>query len=243
MVGQDNCLIMDIPHLGWRDVALRNYFGAHERIILDNEANLCVLAERFTDDALKNTRNMVFVFLSEGIGCGLVIDGRIYRGPSFSAGEFGHMSIIENGARCYCGNTGCWETIASTEAIVDEYETSGRVLRGEGYGNKFKSLVNMAATDVLAAGLLGAEESRLARGIINIVNICNPEVVILGGDASSLPDASIERINSIVQSRALHPTRGKVRVQKSRLRMEGRRGANSIGAALLAIDKMLEEII
>lgn len=242
MVDQNNSVILDVPHLGWRDIDLKNYFG-NEKIILDNEANLCVLAERFSDATLKNSRNMVYVYVSEGIGCGLVLDGSIYRGPTFSAGEFGHMSISENGKECYCGNTGCWETLASTEAIVKEFEKSGKKLEGSSYGEKFRNLIEISKADKAAIQLIKLEEEYLARGIINIVNIFNPEEVIIGGEGVFLSNSSINNISESVKTRSLHPTRNNVRIRKSKLKIDGKNSANSIGAALLAIDETLFNVI
>jgi len=206
-------VVLDAFNLGWKDFPLRD--GLAEAVglpaILDNDAN-CATWGEFWQGAGKGARSLVGVTLGTGIGGGVVLDGRLVHGASASAGEIGHMTIDFTGRRCKCGNYGCLEAYASGPNIaararegieagaeslllrlvdgdperitaVTVYEA---ILQGDGYA---------AEVMIETAKLLGA-------GIANIVNILNPEVVVIVGGVTRAGDFLFAPLRSEVRRRA-----------------------------------------
>ncbi|PNS40214.1 transcriptional regulator [Mesotoga sp. B105.6.4] len=235
IVDVENSRIVYVPHLNWKDLVLRERLSRRYPVFLDNEANLSLIAEKWNNPALANAGDIVFVYVSEGIGCGIMFDGQIYRGRDYSAGELGHMTVQTDGKQCYCGNFGCWETIASTEAIVGRAEEMGFALRGSSNNEKYLGV--LSSSDPEYKYLLEEVERSLGVGIINIVNSLDPEVVVLGGVASMLPERSLRNLVDLVNSRVLYATGQNIRVIRSVLHEKGRASSKMIGAALHIIDK------
>ena len=90
-------------------------------VAVENAANACALAELWFGRHPEHVRNLVAVTISEGIGVGLLMNGQLVRGGDSRAGEFGHVTLDENGPRCPCGNRGCWERYASNSAAIQGY--------------------------------------------------------------------------------------------------------------------------
>ncbi len=243
MVDTENAYIIDVPHLGWKNLYVRDYVDTEKSLFLDNEANLSLIAESWKNPLINDFKNVVFLYLSEGIGCGIMIDGKIYRGNTFSAAEFGHMSIQQDGPQCYCGNSGCWETLASTEAFVKKYRSIGGKIEGFSYNEQFNQIINRTKQEKLAKETLKREEELLAIGIVNIVNSFNPEAVVLGGIAGSFSQDSVKRIEKLVNDRVLYALKGKIKILKSQLDKDGKIVSPAVGATLMIIDRNIKKII
>lgn len=241
IVDVENSRIVYVPHLGWKDLVLRERLSKRYPVFLDNEANLSLIAEKWNNPDVVSVRDIVFVYVSEGIGCGVMFDGQIYRGRDYSAGEFGHMTVQIDGKKCYCGNFGCWETIASTEAIVNRAKESGLELKG--ISNNEKYLNVLRSTDSSFEPLLREIERSLGVGIVNIVNSLDPEVIVLGGVASILPEVSLRNLVDFVNSRILYATGQNVRVVRSVLHEKGRASSKMMGAALHIIDRKTVDFV
>lgn len=231
MVDTDNGIIINAPNLGWRDVRIKNYLDLEVPIIADNEANLSVLAEKYYSKALINMSNLVFILVREGVGTGLMIDGKLYRGKFFSAGEFGHMTVdISSDELCHCGKTGCWELYSSIRYAL---RRARRELNfHEEDFNKLKTMPE-------AKFILLDMASNIAEGIVNIINAVNPEAVILGGEISDMPAYFYQRLISIVRKKALKPASTKVVVIPSIFKNVS---SNLIGASICAIEYIIDNI-
>jgi len=181
------------PNLpGWDRVPLRallaNGLGVEASLIgMENDGNACALAElRF--GAARGQTHAVFLTMSTGIGGGLILDGRLYRGASFNAGELGHQIVAPGGPLCGCGNRGCLEAVASGSGIAarlrdrfNELPAGMRAAAGGPDTVTARHLVDAARLgDPWARGFLEETAELLARGIANIVFILNPRIVILG---------------------------------------------------------------
>jgi predicted NBD/HSP70 family sugar kinase len=126
---------------------------------------------------------MIAVSVSEGIGTGLIVDGRLVRGRDDMAGEFGHMPLEESGPVCGCGNVGCWETFASNRAGVRYY----RELVPDSTLSSFQELLSLAKQgDVQALRSIDKMMTYLARGLTMLVAGLAPEVIIVVGDCTAL---------------------------------------------------------
>lgn len=170
------------PNLGWSDVALGDLvrkaltaeFSWCPAVVISNDADLGAIAE-FARGAGAHSRNLIYVSGEVGIGGGIIIDGRLMSGAGGYGGEVGHMVVNAAGVLCRCGATGCWETEIGRDAVV----------RAAGLGGE-----QVEVADVIAAAADGNTQARaaidqvgswLGLGLTNLVNLFNPEVIVLGG--------------------------------------------------------------
>ncbi|HEV3000135.1 MAG TPA: ROK family protein [Solirubrobacteraceae bacterium] len=229
-------------HLPLRGLPFRDVMA--ERLGLPvyvaNDATLAMLVEhRF--GAARGARDAVMLTLGTGIGGGLVLGGRLVDGASGAAGEPGHMVVDLDGPACVCGSVGCLETLASGTALAREGARVARaaseseLARAAAAGREITGLLvtelahdgDRAARDVVA--LIGM---RLGVGIANLVNLLNPELVVVGGGLVAAGELLLEPARTVVRERALPPSRDAVRIVPARFGEE----AGMLGAALLALD-------
>ena len=120
------------PNLGWRDFDLNTPLEEATQlpVELENAANSCALSEICFGRRAEGLRNLVVVTVSEGIGCGLILNHQLVQGSTGTAGEFGHAALIQDGLECSCGNRGCWEMYASNSAAVRYYSQASSPSRG-----------------------------------------------------------------------------------------------------------------
>ena len=179
------------PNLpGWKGIPLRNILqkATGLPVFLANDANAAALGEQLLG-AGKKTRDLVYITVSTGIGGGIVMNGELHEGAGCVAGEVGHMSVVPEGRRCGCGKRGCLEAYASGTAIARDVRarmTSKNTCLWKFLdGNKKVSAkqVGMAARegDKLAIGSYRSAGYYLGIGVANLLNILNPEKVVIGG--------------------------------------------------------------
>ena len=238
-------LITSSPHLpGWHDVPLKDMVRKKYRVntYLLNDASAAALGEhRF--GAGRGVKNLVLLTVGTGIGGGIIINGRLYQGSSGVAGEIGHMTIDVNGADCTCGHTGCLETFVSGPAIADGAKR--RINRGEKSslvelaGGKIEEItaeeVGAAAQggDSLAQSVIAETGTYLGVGLKNVVNIFNPEMIIIGGSVARLGDRLLDPARQVVKETAFRLAARTVRIMPARLGDE----AGVLGAAVFALEQ------
>jgi len=172
------------PNVPWTQVDLYAEFEKVLRmpIEMENAANACLFSERWFG-TFGEVSNMIAVSVSEGIGTGLMVDGRMLRGSDDMAGEFGHMPLEESGPVCGCGSTGCWETFASNRAGLRYYKE----LVPASNLHSFQELLDLATGgDVRALRSIDKMMYYLARGVTILVAGLAPELVIIVGDCTAL---------------------------------------------------------
>jgi glucokinase len=237
-------VVYSSPNLqGWTDVPLRDRLreGTGIPVWLDNDANLGALGE-YNFGAGRGSKNMLYVTVSTGIGAGIIIDGRIYRGSGGGAGEAGHMVISPGGPLCGCGRKGCLEALASGTAMAAraaELVSAGRgraILdeAGNDPGCITAAAVSRAARagDPEAAGIITEAGSFLGMGMAGLINIFNPDRLVMGGGALEAGSLLWGSMTRELAARALGPALREVAVVKASL--EGRSGL--LGAVALALD-------
>ncbi|HEX4831052.1 MAG TPA: ROK family protein [Trebonia sp.] len=146
-------------------------------MFFDNGAKTMGQAELWFG-AGRGARNAVVILVGSGVGASLISGGATYRGVTSSAAEFGHITVVTNGRRCRCGSTGCLEAYAGAEAILERY---GRPMAGGDQEAALAELISAADTSVLAAAILEETSQYLGAGIGSLINLLNPERVIIGG--------------------------------------------------------------
>ena len=239
-------ILFTSPNLpGWQDIPLRDIIQERlgKKTFLTNDANAAALGE-FYFGAARGTRNFVYITLSTGIGGGIVIDGKIYGGAIGAAGEVGHMTIDAEGPICNCGNRGCWETLASGTALAREAKL--RIKEGcrtsileyvEGDVEKVTAQVIHSAAeqgDSLAKELIARTGYYVGVGLANLINIFNPELIVIGGGLSNIGDMLLQPAFKTAGERAYKEAFQAVRFASAEL------GRNSgvLGAATFALQGM-----
>jgi glucokinase len=212
-------------------------------VVVDNDANCAVLAEARAG-AAAGSSEVVMLTLGTGIGGGLYLRGELYRGFQGGGAELGHMVVDMDGRPCQgsCPNWGCLESVASGSALVREASLAtarrpdtelGRALEA---GRELTGpMVTQLARDgdAVACGAIQVVGRALGVGIANLVNIFNPQVVVIGGGVSEAGDLLLDPAREVMLRRALLPGRESVRVAAAAFGAE----AGMIGAALLARER------
>jgi predicted NBD/HSP70 family sugar kinase len=212
---------------GWDSVDLQAEFGEllGLPVHVDNDANLGALAE-VTLGAGRNARHAAYLQISGGIGAGLIVDGRPFRGAFGAAGEMGHMVVDDTGAICRCGNRGCLETVASGPALT-------RLLaESRGTEPTVAEMIALAHDGDLGCRRAIADAGRhLGRAVGALCNLFNPEMVVVGGDLSAAGELLLGPLRESVMRSAVPMATEGLDVVAGVL---GER-ANVLGALALAI--------
>jgi glucokinase len=199
-------LIISIPNLpGWTEVPLARILserlGAPAR--LENDANASAVAE-WLHGAGRGARSLVFLTCSTGIGAGLILDGKLYRGSRFLAGEAGHQVIVPDGLPCGCGNRGCLEAYASGAGMARRLAELR--VADSSLPDSARSVVERAkGGDPFSRGFLRETAEYLAMGISNLVFILNPERVVLGTMAVGAGPLLLDPLSESLQRRVWPP--------------------------------------
>lgn len=237
LVDHESGLCVLAPNLGWRDVPLRDALSEAIGLpfVVNNITQAAAVAEGRVG-AAKEARSFVWLYVGSGVGSGVVIDGRVFYGQRGFSGEIGHCPVVEDGPECGCGRRGCLETVASAMALgraVKAALAAGEptVLAGM-EGPLDAGAVAAAARDgdPVARRILAAMSEHLGRGISYLLNVLNPEMIVLGGPVAQAGQILFDDVRASVARHALLP-KG-VQIVPSAL---GDR-AELTGAVLLAMD-------
>ncbi|NMA96360.1 MAG: ROK family transcriptional regulator, partial [Clostridiales bacterium] len=210
-------------------------------VFLMNQSCLYAYAEK-QFGSKEQIKNLVFIDINVGIGAGIITDGDIFNGAYGIAGEIGHMSLDINGTRCKCGNRGCLETIASIPAIFQNIvfgimagrETIIKDMIGNDYNSLTIEMIRRALDegDEFIIELIDDIARKLAFGINNVVNILNPDFVIIGGRIRRFGMELLDRIKHHFHSIAFKSNRDKLTIKYSNIE----KNAVGLGGARYTID-------
>jgi glucokinase len=231
------------PNLpGWKDIPLQRQLQAALKrpVELDNDANVAAFGEQW-HGAGQGYRNVVVYTLGTGVGGGIILDGEIFHGSCDAAGELGHTTVLPDGPMCNCGNRGCLEALSSGTAIARagvealagaDPESPLRVLSGGRPEAVTAKMVFTAARqgDTGAQGVVSSAARYLGISIANLVNLLNPELIVIGGGVSIAGEALLRPVRDEVARRALKETHACVKIVAAKLADQ----AGVIGAAGLS---------
>ncbi|MCK9862021.1 ROK family transcriptional regulator [Paenibacillus sp. ATY16] len=228
----DQGSILFAPNLEWQHVELQHMLEEEFKlpVTIDNEANAGAQGEQKYGIG-RGIAHQIYVSVGIGIGTGIILNKELYKGATGFSGELGHLSIEYNGKPCRCGNEGCWELYASENALLEQAAPLG-----------FDNL-----EDLLDAAEAGNEEVRalfykigeyMGAGISNIVNVFNPDVVIIGNRMSRAKTWLEEAVQSSVTRRTLPYHRERLRILFAELQDQ----SAVRGAAYYAISKFFTKI-
>ncbi|OHD63093.1 MAG: hypothetical protein A2176_08295 [Spirochaetes bacterium RBG_13_51_14] len=180
------------------------------KVLLENDATVALVGAWWKEN-VSRFRNWIMITLGTGIGGGLIIDNKIYNGQSGNAMEVGHMTIDFNGRDCPCGNRGCWERYASGPAMVELAQAYLKKQKGSSVSARIKAeslsprLIYEEAInrDDAALSILEEYATYVGIGIANLVNIFNPEAILIGGGVSKAHRFILPAIKQVVNDRTL----------------------------------------
>ena len=242
-------ILIYAPNLNWRNVPLGEIFSKATslKVIVENDANAAAVGEHLFG-AARQSKDFIFVFAGVGIGGGLFLNDQLYRGKEGQAGEIGHAPIMAEPLQylCHCGNRGCWETYANQSALIARMQTHldgnktspARRLMEEQNAPLSVALIKEAAD-------LGDRDARksfadigeaMGLGIANLVNIFNPEKVILGGPLSVGGKYLLPAIDENVAKHSMPGIYSQVQILLSAFCAD----ASVIGASALVIDNLMD---
>ena len=193
--------------------------------LVDNDANLGALAESALGAGVGST-SMAYLKISSGVGCGLILDGKIFRGGLGTAGEIGHLTMDENGPLCRCGSRGCLEAYVGADALIAQFAARQ---------------IDITASELIALALGGdtgaqrlIEDSgrHLGRAAAILANVLGLELLIIGGDMIGAGDLLFDGIRNGIRRHALDPVAKTVRVEQAALGDK----SSAIGSLLFALE-------
>lgn len=230
------------PSLGWHDVPIHALLAAHIPfpVVVDNGVRAMALGETMFGVG-RSAYSLAFVYARVGVGSGYVVGGQVYRGSGAGAGEIGHTTIIPDGGEtCRCGNTGCLETLISEPAII---RLSREIVQRNPRGLLAHHLNTEDGSEIdriFAAARAGDEETRsmleeraryMGIALANLVNVLNPELIVLGGLLAVGRDLLVPQIERVMRARSFANLGERVRLQITGFDYQ----AGVIGAAALAL--------
>ena len=227
-------------NLGWHDIPFVAEMKKHldTPVYGDNDATVAGLAESVAGVSA-GIRDSVFLTLGTGVGGGIIIDGKPYSGAHGCGSEIGHMMIKMGGELCTCGNYGCFERYASATAIIREarkaiveHPESSMLAACGGDPEKLNAKIVIDAAkagDAAAKAVFGGYVQALAVGIINIINMLDPEVIVLGGGVSAAGEFLLNAVREAVKPMVFFKTMPYARIELAQLGND----AGIIGAAML----------
>jgi len=241
-------LLIFAPNLHWRNVPFRKIFSEQTKlkIYVENDANAAAIAEHLFGMA-RHSKDFIFVFAGVGIGGGLFLNGQLYRGGNGYAGEIGHSPIMAEPAQtvCHCGNRGCWETYANQYSIIQRMQARLEVKRtsiiprlmAEQNVTMSIPLLKQAADagDIESIESFSEAGHAMGQGFAGLINIFNPEKIILGGPLSIAWKYLLPGIEETVSRHALPEIDRQVEVLLSSFGPD----ASLIGAIAIVVDDVL----
>ncbi|MFW5985044.1 MAG: ROK family transcriptional regulator [Halanaerobiaceae bacterium] len=226
------------PHFNWEKLPVKELLAEEISypLLLDNDVRMMAQSEIW-----QGRKNFVFINTGSGIGAAIVWGGELLYGKDFSAGEFGHMKIVEDGPLCSCGNYGCLEALISIKKIVTRYygkeEEPGSHSRLK--EKWFEIIARAKRGEKKAENIIEESSHYLGTGIANLVNLLNPEAIVINGPLMAAEEKMLPVIQQEAGKKALNITGSNINIQVARF--GARSGA--VGAGFMVLKKLfnLEE--
>ena len=240
VVGADEDAVVDAQSLGWHRVPLGAMLrsGTDIPVYVENGAKTLGQAEMWFG-AGRGARHAVVALVGSGVGAAVVTDGAIYRGAGSSAGEWGHMIVSYGGRSCRCGARGCLEAYVGAGAVLRRFREAGGGAAPPGdEESAFAALLTEAGSSAAAADVLADTVGYLGAGLATLINLFNPERIVLGGWAGlALGGRFLPEIQAAAAGHALRQPLGQTSIVLCQLGPD----AVALGAATMPVARLLEE--
>jgi predicted NBD/HSP70 family sugar kinase len=198
--------VISAPLLGWRDIEIGPPVAKSTglSVIVESAGKACALAHKWlTHDDAMNTQDFIYITVSDGVGTGMVIDGRLVSGHGGTAGEFGHMALSLDGPRCACGSNGCWMAYISDRATISRYASSLNSGLPRSTPSLRTIISNARSGDAKAMAALQATARYLGLGLVNVLHGVDPACVYIGGEITTAWDIVEPVMREAIVERAL----------------------------------------
>lgn len=223
------------PHFQWKDIPVKTILEdkIDYPVLIDNDVRMMALTEKN-----KDRNDFIYINTGPGIGAAIVIDKRLHYGRDWSAGEFGHMTIVEDGPVCSCGNHGCLEALISLNSLVKKYnEEISLEADFEEINREWQQLIKDASVGSGSAKFILKEAARfLGTGIANLVNLLNPELIVIGGPFIEASEIMLPVIKEETASQALKIPGKNLNIVMGNYRKK----AGAVGAAIKVIQEQFK---
>jgi len=219
------------PNLGWRDAPIKSLLerALGAEVEVDNDAKAAALAERLFG-VCRDVDDFFFIIGHSGVGAALFLGGRLYRGSTGYAGEFGHTTVETGGRLCGCGNRGCLECYSSEGSILEIAAERGRPLPD------LATLIQAArGGDEVIKGVLDDVGRHLGVALSNVVNLLNPSCVVFGGHLAALFDLVVPTMRRALEENTMAPLKRDLRLLVSSFGQD----AVPVGGVALAMEAFL----
>ncbi len=224
--------VSDVLMPAWKDFDfigdLRDSLGVP--VYLENDANLGAIAEKWWGSG-RGVMHLAYIKLGTGVGSGLIINNEIYRGFGGTAGEIGHTTINADGPLCRCGNRGCMESYVGIPALLAEVKQRRRMNGVSDGPIRIEDVVQASATDPICRDVVQTAGKHLGIAIANLLNLFNPELILLGGDLVGAGDVLMDAVRAAASERAISKASREATIALSSLKDD----VVAVGAATLAI--------
>ncbi len=206
MADREGGRVISAPLLGWRDVEIGAPVAKATGlpVVVESAGKACALAHMWlSHDDVMNTQDFIYITVSDGVGTGLVVDGKVVSGHGGTAGEFGHMAIGLEGPRCACGSNGCWMAYISDLATSARYAASLHS-KPAAAAPSLRAIVSLAHSgNVKAMAALQTTARYLGLGLVNILHGVDPACVYIGGEITAAWDIVEPVMREAIVERAL----------------------------------------
>ncbi len=199
---------------GWKNIPLRGIIQSKLKlpVFMDNDVNLIALGE-WKLGAGRGYKNLVCITLGTGVGGGLILDGALYRGEGFVAGEIGHIPLNEQGPACNCGGTGCFERYVGNRTLIDKAVRM--------FGKKSMRIEDTFALasrgNALALRFWRETATHIGNALVGVINLLNPRLVVIGGGVASNYKFMEKTIQAVIRRRVMKVQRDMVKIVRARL--------------------------
>lgn len=244
LVDSDQRVNLLSHNLGWENVAIADHFESAFGVptVVDHNVRAMAVGE-FRYGLGRGLESLAFLYARSGVGAGLVLGGRAYRGGTHGATQIGHLQVVPDGLPCTCGARGCLETVVSDEVLSRQVtaaavlDPAGALRRALDAGSSpVDALVaGLRAGDAVAESIRDAIAEHVATVLVTLVNLLNPQLIVLGGLLAEIGEYLVRPCLAIVKERAFPLLRDSVHLEVTRLGAQ----AGVIGAASLALDAFL----
>ncbi len=235
LVNSDKGIVLQMPHYNVNNLALgpEIYKATGLPVFVANDTRAWALAEKLFGHS-QDVDNSILISIHHGLGAGIILDGRVLQGRNGNIGELGHIQIDRNGKRCHCGNIGCLETVASSQAIREE--VAERIANGESSSLSeiaeitIEDICSAAAEgDLLAVDVIEKLGGYLGAAIAIVINLFNPEKILIGGVINQAKDILYPAIQHCIEEQSLPVYHQDLKLVESRFYKQ----ATMPGAALV----------
>jgi glucokinase-like ROK family protein len=233
---------------GWDRYPVRDLLSREHNcpVVVDNDVNIMAVGERYGGVA-RSADNLLFVKIGTGVGCGIYLNGQVYRGPDGCAGDIGHMQLDSHGPVCTCGNVGCLEALFSGAALARDALAAARAGTSPALAERLSANGTVVAKDVAdgategdptCINLIRDGGRRIGIVLASLVSFINPSMIVIGGGLAGLGHVLLAEIRSVVYKRSLPLATGNLPVVLSEL---GPR-AGVVGAVVLASENAYDDL-